>query len=98
MTGGARSEPNAYAPYLWKKVLFAVLKLDKGTRLDIYPFKEQIFTCSFPYHYKEGENQTEIFMEGRWIRVPKNPGRYMRALYGTSLKHVTWTLGLGLIS
>ena len=32
-------------------------------------------------------------MEGRWTKVPKNPGRYLRALSSNYLKHATWTLG-----
>ena len=47
---------------------------------------------SWPYHYKEGENETSIFMEGRWTKVPKNPARHLRALSSNYLKHATWTL------
>ena len=96
VSGGATIGPNGYKPDLWKNVLYGSMTLAGGTRLDLYPFKEKIFTCTHPYHYKQGENQTQIFMEGRWIRVPKNPGRYIRAASGTYLKHVTWTLGMGI--
>ena len=74
------------------------MTLAGGTRLDLYPFKEKIFTCNYPFHYKQGENETQILMEGRWIRVPNNPGRYIRATAGTYLKHVTWTLGMSIFS
>jgi len=63
-----------------------------GTRLDLYPFKEKIYPCSWPYHFKEGENETSIFMEGRWTKVPKNPARHLRGLSSNYLKHATWTL------
>ena len=96
VSGGAKSGPNYYAPHLWKKVVYGSMSLAGGTRLDLYPFKEKIFPCAFPYHYKEGEKETKILMENRWIRVPKNPGRHLRALSGTYLKHATWTLGIGL--
>ena len=56
----------------------------------LFDFDESHF--SWPYHYKEGENETSIFMEGRWTKVPKNPARHLRGLSSHYLKHATWTL------
>jgi len=92
LSGGARVGPNGYAPQIWKKVVYAEMTYSGGTRLDLYPFKEKIYPCSWPYHFKEGENETSIFMEGRWTKVPKNPARHLRGLSSNYLKHATWTL------